>query len=245
MPFSALARRAVPLLAVGTLVSAPALAGPAPGYHDLRQHHRTAAAGYAAPMIGTRVEVDLRNTTVVRLPRAAAAVVVGDTGVADVAVHSTDTLLILGRRYGRTNVVALDAAGRIISSADIYVNSHAQDTRVRIFAGNGDRETYACGPDCNPAPELGDSEPYRTVFSPVPPVLSDQFVGQGTGGRSAGGFAAPQGPTSLNSVPSGLPSAAGGGAPVSSAPVGSPYPPGFGPSGGGFAQGGQPSRPPS
>jgi len=81
------------------------------------------------------------------LPANAGAVVIGNPDIADVSVHSANTIFVVGRGYGETNLVVLNAAGQKIMDADI---------QVRIYNG-ADRSTYSCAPYCQPSPVLGDS----------------------------------------------------------------------------------------
>ena len=52
--------------------------------------------------------VDLNKTEIVRLPENAGAVVIGNPSIADVTVHSANTLFVVGRGYGETNLIVLN-----------------------------------------------------------------------------------------------------------------------------------------
>ena len=100
--------------------------------------------------------VQINKTEVLRLPAPASAVIVGNPDIADVSVHSADTLFIVGKGYGETNLVILDKNGTTMMSSDIQVITPQSRNQVRIFNANS-RETYNCGPSCNPSPTLGDN----------------------------------------------------------------------------------------
>jgi len=99
--------------------------------------------------------VELNKTEVVRLPGNASAVVIGNPKIADVSVHAVDTLFVVGRGFGETNLIVLDSQGRTMMNADIQVVSTTPQNGVRLHNAKS-RETYACAPYCQPAPVLGD-----------------------------------------------------------------------------------------
>lgn len=122
------------------------------------------------------VSVEVDRPHILKLPRAASAVVVGDPQVADVAVHTTDTLLVLGRSYGTTRLIAMDAAGRVIAEQDIVVGEHTPQTTLRVYQGTEGRESYHCAPRCLAAPSLGDAARFRAVNRPNAPGLNNDVV---------------------------------------------------------------------
>ena len=203
-------------LALGTL-AATALVGTGTAQTTSQFHgHSALPAATAQPVhistmqphtVGARVDVDLDRTSVVRLPASASAVVVGNPSIADIAVHSTDTLLVLGRSYGSTNILAMDAVGRIISDTTVHVGASRGRSSVRVFEGADSRKTYACEPHCLPAPQLGDNPEHIAIYRPAAPQINDQFVAQGGLGAPAGLAAqpvpsfAPSSPTFVPSVP--------------------------------------------
>lgn len=109
-----------------------------------------------APLSNT-YSVGLNKTEIVRLPVSASAVLVGNPEIADVSIHSADTIFVIGRSYGETNIVVLDKAGHTILDANIQVKNALPRNGVRVFYGSSDRETYSCSPYCAAAPVLGDS----------------------------------------------------------------------------------------
>ena len=181
-------------LALGT-VAATALVGTATAQTTSQFYgHSALPAATAQPVyistmqphtVGARVDVELDRTSVVRLPASASAVVVGNPSIADIAVHSTDTLLVLGRSYGSTNILAMDTVGRIISDTTVHVGASRGRTSVRVYEGADSRRTYACEPDCLPAPQLGDNPEHIAAYRPTAPQINDQFVAQGGLGAPA------------------------------------------------------------
>jgi hypothetical protein len=118
-------------------------------YHGASQH-------VPAPLSETYT-VGLNKTEIVRLPSAASAVLVGNPDIADVSIHSADTIFVIGRSYGETNIVILDGNGHTVINANIQVNNVLPRNGIRVFYGGAERETYNCTPYCAAAPVLGDS----------------------------------------------------------------------------------------
>lgn len=111
--------------------------------------------GHAAVANDTIYQIDLNKTQILRLPAAAGAIVVGNPDIADVSIHASDIILVVGRGFGETNLVILDQAGHTMMDANIQVTSVTSSNGIRIFNGKS-RETYSCAPFCQPSPVLGD-----------------------------------------------------------------------------------------
>lgn len=129
---------------------------------------------------GGSYSVELNKTEVVRLSQPASAVIVGNPKIADVSVHSADTIFVLGRGYGQTNLIVLNGAGDTIMDADIQVVSPVSVGNVRLYAGR-DRETYSCAPHCLPAPVLGDAVEFVVVNTPETREINTTVISGGTG----------------------------------------------------------------
>ncbi len=108
--------------------------------------------------------VELNKTEIVRLSEPAAAVIIGNPQIADVSVHSSDTIFVIGRGYGKTNLIIMNTLGQTIMNADIQVTSSNSPGNVRLYAG-ADRASYHCSPYCLPAPVLGDSKKFIGNFT--------------------------------------------------------------------------------
>jgi len=112
-----------------------------------------------AGQAGDHYSVELNKTEVVYLPANAGAIVIGNPDIADVSIHSANTIFVVGRGYGETNLVVLNSAGHKIMDADIQVVNNLPAHGVRLYNGK-QRETYSCVPYCQPAPVLGDSQQF-------------------------------------------------------------------------------------
>lgn len=136
----------------------------------------------AAFALESLYSVPLNKNELVRLPAPASAVIVGDPTVADVSIHSSDTILVIGRSFGETNLIILDEAGRTMMDADIQVVDSRSKGRVRVYKIGEGRETYNCTPDCLPAPALGDGAGFLSAFTSTAGAISNPIA---SAGRSA------------------------------------------------------------
>ncbi len=94
----------------------------------------------------------------IRLPRPAADVIVGNPSIADVAIQGTNLLVVTGKTFGVTNVIVLDADRNVIQDQRIFVERDSQSV-VTLFNGST-RESYTCTPACAPTMTIGDALPF-------------------------------------------------------------------------------------
>jgi len=99
--------------------------------------------------------VELNKTQILRLSQPASSVLIGNPDIADVTVHSLDTLFVVGRGFGETNLIVLGQNGHEILDGDVTVTHNLPDHGVRLYNAKS-RETYSCLPYCQPSPILGD-----------------------------------------------------------------------------------------
>jgi len=126
-----------------------------------------ALAGAAAtPAAAQTVNIPIDQAGLVRLPQDAATIVVGNPAIADAMMHDPRTLFVSGRVFGQTNLIALNADGRVIYAADISVTmsdrNHVQVVRNRVSDTRIAQNTYVCDPVCRATLSIGDS---RDFFS--------------------------------------------------------------------------------
>ena len=121
-----------------------------------------ALQGLAAPAALAQstdtVQVLVNHARVVRLPEKTGTVVVGNPSIADVAMQKNGNLVITGKAYGLTNLIALDPGGNIIAESKIKVD--APSDAIIIVQRGLERESYSCTPKCQPAISLGDSKQF-------------------------------------------------------------------------------------
>ena len=100
------------------------------------------------------VTVVLDQAKLVKLPDQIATLVIGNPMIADAALQSGGKMVLTGKGYGATNVMALDRDGNVLMEKEILVES-PKDT-VIVYRGL-ERHTYSCTPKCEQQVMLGDS----------------------------------------------------------------------------------------
>lgn len=131
--------------------------------------HRTAVAGVgaalllAAPLASERAAandliVKYDQSQILRLPRPVTDIIIGNPSIADVAVKSKQLLIITGKSFGITNIIALDADQNVIQDQRVIVQRD-EVTIVNLQSGTS-RKSYNCSPQCNPTVTVGDDEAF-------------------------------------------------------------------------------------
>jgi hypothetical protein len=131
---------------------------------DLRLPHRVAivaallslSAGGASAGSNDIVEVLIDQSSLLRLDRPAAEIVVGNPSIADVSVQSGKVLVVTGKSFGETNLIVVDADGKTVANRRLIV----QEPRigfVTVYRGD-ERQTLHCAPYCAPPLVIGDAQ---------------------------------------------------------------------------------------
>lgn len=126
------------------------------------------------------IDIAIDQARVIRLESDAAQIIVGNPSIADVAAQSARLLVITGKSYGSTNLIALDSGGREIFSARLGVRE--EDSRqVTLYKGTA-RQSYHCAPNCQPVLAIGDD---KTQFEQLAETVSKKFgvANSAIGGR--------------------------------------------------------------
>lgn len=105
-----------------------------------------------------KIMVVLDQARLVKLPDRVSTIVVGNPLIADVSLQAGGLMVVTGKGYGVTNIVALDRAGSPLFEKNIQVKGAHEGTIV-VYKGV-ERETYSCAPFCNRRVTLGDSPQY-------------------------------------------------------------------------------------
>lgn len=98
--------------------------------------------------------VTVDQARVVKVPATARTLVIGNPMIADVTLlKQGGTMVVTGKGFGETNLIALDTDGNPVAQSMVQV----------VSGGNGlvvqrgmDRESYTCAPRCQPSARLGD-----------------------------------------------------------------------------------------
>lgn len=126
-----------------------------------------------------QIAVQLDQAKLLKLPGGTETIIVGNPGIADVSVQRNGVLVITGRAPGRTNFIALDSNGTIISESMVSV-SVPMGAGLVVQRGL-DQTSYHCAPNCLPSIGLGDEEKHfaRTIDQSS---RREGFANQGQGG---------------------------------------------------------------
>jgi hypothetical protein len=134
-----------------------------------------AAASIPPALAANRdVEVLIDQATMLRLERPAAEIVVGNPSIADVAVQSGKVLVLTGKSFGETNLIVLDAQGKVIISRRVIVQE-PRDGYVTVYRGSS-RETLHCAPACETPLVIGDAPDYFEGLAKE--IKTKQAIGQ-------------------------------------------------------------------
>ncbi len=122
-----------------------------------------ACAVLAAPSAraAETVKVILVHASITKMPERMVTLVVGNPLIADVSIQMGGLLVITGKGYGTTNVIALDRDGAVLAERNIEVVG-PQDRLVTVYRGVN-RASYTCAPECQPQLTLGDGKQYFDI----------------------------------------------------------------------------------
>ena len=129
-----------------------------------------------------RIEVNVDQARLVRLPSGIATIVVGNPLIADVTLQPGGVVVVTGKGYGATNFIAMDRSGQVLVNRQIEVQGPS-DRLVTVYRGV-ERESYSCMPICQRRVTLGDGEKYFKTTMDQAGTLSTQASGQGAASKS-------------------------------------------------------------
>lgn len=124
---------------------------------QLRRRLAVAAALFLISGSGTQAAdliVHYDQSQLVRLARPVVEVIIGNPSIADVTVQGPNLLVVTGKTFGITNIIALDADRKIIRDQRIIVER--DENRVVNLHKAGVRQSYSCTPNCSPTLTIGD-----------------------------------------------------------------------------------------
>ncbi len=101
--------------------------------------------------------VVLDQAQLMKLPDRVGTIIIGNPLIADVSLQAGGLMVVTGKGYGATNIIALDRAGATLMTTTVQVVG-PRDVVV-VYRGV-DRESYSCAPNCERRITLGDAPPY-------------------------------------------------------------------------------------
>lgn len=104
------------------------------------------------------VSVMVDRAKIIRLPERTQTVIVGNPGIADVSLQKNGIVVLTGKSYGLTNIIALDNTGAMLVESTVSVQASTES--IVVVQRGMERESYSCTPRCQPSLLLGDSAKY-------------------------------------------------------------------------------------
>ena len=102
------------------------------------------------------IAVTLDQAKIAKLPAGATTLIIGNPMIADVTMlKNNNSMVITGKGFGQTNLIALDAGGSIIEEKQVRV---LPAKTVLVLQNGTSRISYACNPECMPTVQLGDDD---------------------------------------------------------------------------------------
>lgn len=105
------------------------------------------------------VTINVDEAQIMTLPDRVATIVIGNPLIADATLQNGGILVVTGKGYGATNLLALDRGGRVLMEKTIQVTGPGTKDLVVVYRGV-ERESYSCAPTCQRRITLGDSPVY-------------------------------------------------------------------------------------
>jgi hypothetical protein len=120
-------------------------------------------AQLSAPAQAADLVVSYDQSQLLRLPRQVSEVIIGNPSIADVTVQGGNLLVVTGKSFGITNIIALDAERNVIQDQRVIVDQDDRRT-VALYRGPA-RQTFTCSPTCSPSIIVGDDpKVFEEVF---------------------------------------------------------------------------------
>jgi hypothetical protein len=102
------------------------------------------------------IAVTLDQAKIAKLPAGATTLIIGNPMIADVTMlKNNNSMVITGKGFGQTNLIAIDATGSIIEEKQVRV---LPPKTVLVVQRGESRVSYACNPECMPTVQLGDDD---------------------------------------------------------------------------------------
>ena len=125
------------------------------------------------------VTVNVDQAKLIKLTGRVATLVVGNPLIADVALQPGGVVVVTGKGYGATNVIAMDRSGEVLEERIVQVQGPTENL-VTVYRGV-ERESYTCQPICQRRVTLGDSAGYFKATMDQADSWSSQAAAGGGG----------------------------------------------------------------
>ncbi len=98
------------------------------------------------------------QSQLLRMPKPVNQIIIGNPSIADVVLQSDTLLVVTGKTFGVTNIIALDQEGNVIQDQRVIVQPDG--SRVVNLMKGAERLSYTCTPTCSPTITIGDDASY-------------------------------------------------------------------------------------
>jgi Flp pilus assembly secretin CpaC len=122
----------------------------------------TGSAG-SQPATAADLIVRYDQSQLLRLPRPATEIIIGNPSIADVSLQGGNLLVVTGKTFGITNIIALDADRNVIQDQRVVVER--DERRVVNLHKGSTRFTYSCSPNCETNLTIGDDKGFFETVS--------------------------------------------------------------------------------
>ena len=125
------------------------------------------------------ITVTVDQARLIKLPEKVATIVVGNPLIADVSLQPGGMMVVTGKGYGSTNVLALDRQGTVLVDRTVQVEGPS-DKLLTVYRGI-ERETYSCTPTCQRRITLGDAPTYFNATIGQSGTMTEKAGGSSSG----------------------------------------------------------------
>jgi hypothetical protein len=168
-----------------TVLTAPALAFAAPAAHRPQPHH------HAAKPANPGFTVSMDEARIITFPQPVATVFIGNPTIADITVIDSRHAYLLGKTFGVTNMIGLDADRNTVMNRQVAVTNR-NGGEVTLHRG-ADSYNYTCTASrCETGPRPGDPAAYVSNTEDTAAKHSDMSTKAATPNQTASNGAAPQ-----------------------------------------------------
>ena len=146
-----------------------------------------AASAASGPATAGDLIVRYDQSQLLRLPRPASEIIIGNPSIAEVSLQGGNLLVVTGKTFGITNVIALDSDRNVIQDQRVVVER--DDRRVVSLHKGGTRFTYSCSPHCESNLTIGDDKLYfeTVVKHNAEKTRFSEGAAESSGGAGSGG----------------------------------------------------------
>lgn len=120
------------------------------------------------------------QSQLLRLPRSISQVIIGNPSIADASVQGSNLIVVTGKTFGVTNIIALDKQGNVIQDQRVIVQR--DDVRMVNLHRGSQRQSFTCAPHCTPTITIGDDKEFFETIAGHAQRKTQFSAAEGDGG---------------------------------------------------------------